>query len=155
MIHRLLIAENKQVFFWVTLTLRILSFSSKTRTNVISRPGERSSDKIRTPWIFVQIGNLNINLFDVLRSLEISFSTPGCCRACYCATGGRRGWWRTDMLGSIWRSWDPFPLTTPNSGESECVVNSSPNLLRSKLTWDLSSSQSWSSDASKRDCSLF
>lgn len=141
MIHRLLIAENKQVFFWVTCMLRIFSFSSKTENSVISRLGEKSSDKIRAPWIFVQIRNLNINLFDVLRSLEISFSTRCCCRTHYCATGGHRGWWSMDMLGSIWRSWDPFPLCTPTFGEYECAVNNNPNILHSKLTWDLSSSE--------------
>lgn len=155
MTHRLLIAENKQVFFWVTRLLRIFSFSSKTKASVISRPGKRSSDKIRAPWIFLQIRNLNINLFDVLRVLEISLSTRCCCRACYRAPGGCRGWWSMNMLGSIWRSWDPFSLLTPTSGQSECAVNSNPNLLHSKLTWYLSSSQSWSSYASKRYCSLF
>lgn len=93
--------------------------------------------KIRAPWIFVKIRDLNINLFDVLWGLEISFST---CRTRYCATRGHRGLWSVDKLGSIWRSWDPFPLSTPCFGDSEFAVNNA-NMLHKNLTWDLSSSE--------------
>lgn len=93
--------------------------------------------KIRAPWIFVKIRDLNINLFDVLWDLEISFST---CRTRYCATRGHRGLWSVDKLGSIWRSWDPFPLSTPCFGDSEFAVNNA-NMLHKNLTWDLSSSE--------------
>lgn len=157
MIHRLLIAENKQVFFWVTCMLRIFSFSSKTENSVISRLGEKSSDKIRAPWIFVQIRNLNINLFDVLRSLENSFSTRCCCRTRYCVTGGHRGWW-------VWTCWDPF------EGHETLFLFALPLLVNPSVLliiiqtyyiqnwpeiWVLVKLPTWSSYASKRDRSLF